>query len=185
MSQRDSGYARKPDDFYETPAWVTNALRPYLTGARLIWDPAAGRGAMVKVMRTWPSVKVRVTDIRGGMDFLDPNIVSKEPCDTIVTNPPYSMAQAFIERALQITKPWNGRVAMLLRTDFDHAKTRRHLFGDSSTFSRKVVLTQRIRWFAYTTGSPSFNHAWFIWDWMQHGNPTIKYHYENGADDDR
>jgi hypothetical protein len=93
------------------------------------------------------------------------------------------MAQSFIEEARRVTRPWNGRVAMLLRTDFDHAKTRRHLFGSSSTFSRKLVLTQRIRWFAYSTGSPSFNHAWFIWDWTHAGAPTIKYHYEDGDGD--
>jgi hypothetical protein len=30
MSQRNSGYERKPGDAYETPAWVTRALAPHL-----------------------------------------------------------------------------------------------------------------------------------------------------------
>ena len=185
MSQRESGYARKPNDFYETPAWVTNALQPCLVGARMIWDPAAGDGAMVKVMHSWPSVKVNGTDIRGGCDFLGPNIVRDSvPFDAIVCNPPYSMAQAFIEKALQITRKPRGRVAMLLRVDYDSAKTRRHLFGSCPEFSMKLVLTSRIRWFAGSTGSPSFNHAWFIWDWANLGRPAkIRYHYEEGNSD--
>lgn len=183
MSQRDSGYGRKPNDFYETPAWVTEALRPYLVGARMIWDPAAGNGAMVEVLDAWPDVKVRGTDIKSGTDFLKANTVSGElPFDTIVCNPPYSMGQAFIEQALQLTRRQRGRVAMLLRTDFDHAKTRKHLFGGCPEFARKLVLTSRIRWFAGTTGSPSFNHAWFMWDWANLGRPaTIRYHYEEEA----
>lgn len=185
MSQRDSGYDRKPDDFYETPAWVTNALQPHLVGVRMIWDPAAGKGAMVKVMNTWPIVKVRASDLRTGTDFLGANTVAGElPFDTIVCNPPYSMGQAFIEKALQLTRKPRGRVAMLLRTDFDHAKSRKHLFGGCPEFSRKIVLTSRIRWFAGTTGSPSFNHAWFMWDWANMGRPaTIRYHYEEEAHD--
>ena len=36
---------------------------------------------------------------------------------------------------------------MLLRADYDSAKTRAHLFGACPAFSKKVVLTRRIKWF--------------------------------------
>jgi hypothetical protein len=55
-----------------------------------------------------------------------------------------------------------GKVAMLLRTDFDHAKTRRHLFADCPAFARKIVLSKRIWWIKNSIGQPSFNHAWYI-----------------------
>lgn len=68
---------------------------------------------------------------------------------------------------------------MLLRTDFDHAKTRRHLFADCPAFAKKVVLTKRILWFTPEPGakgkSPSENHAWWIWDWQHRGAPTVGY----------
>ncbi len=70
--------------------------------------------------------------------------------------------------------PCGGLVGMLLRTDFDHAASRRALF-ECGAFAKKVVLRKRIRWFADSTGSPSFNHAWFIWDWQHQGPPTIGY----------
>jgi hypothetical protein len=64
---------------------------------------------------------------------------------------------------------------MLLRTDFDHAKTRWPLFSDCPAFACKIVLTKRIRWIEGSTGSPSFNHAWFMWDWWHKGPPEIAY----------
>src|SRR5215471_2122152 len=46
-------------------------------------------------------------------------------------------------------------VARLLRTDFDHAARRAHLFADCAMFAKKVVLTKRMRWFEDSNGSPS------------------------------
>jgi hypothetical protein len=67
----------------------------------------------------------------------------------------------------------NRIVAMLLRTDFDHAASRVHLFADCRMFAKKVVLTKRIRWFEDSKGSPSFNHCWMIWDRQHQGPPTL------------
>lgn len=176
MSQRESGYARLPDDLYETPGWVTAALRPHMLGAHYVWEPASGKGSMAKALSLWPNVRVRATDKDRGVDFF-----RTAHChhDAIITNPPYSHAQEFIEHALKLVKPQTGRVAMLLRVDYDSAVTRKHLFGNCRQWARKVVLTSRIRWIAGSTGSPSFNHAWFIWDWAYKGAlAETAYHYE-------
>jgi hypothetical protein len=89
----------------------------------------------------------------------------REPAnyDGIITNPPYDIAQEFIERALEYTRPRRGVVAMLCRVDFDSAKTRQHLFGGCPVFSKKLVLTKRIVWFGRPGAAPSFNHSWMIW----------------------
>ena len=79
----------------------------------------------------------------------------------------------FIERGLSLTAS-DGLVAMLLRTDFDHAKSRQHLFQHPA-FSKKLVLTKRIKWFEDSKGQPSFNHAWFVWDYRHKGPPTLAY----------
>jgi hypothetical protein len=93
---------------------------------------------------------------------------------SVITNPPYESAQAFIEHALDLTGP-RGIVAALLRTDFGHAKRRQHLFGSCTAFYRKVELTKRVRWFEGSTGSPSFNHCWMIWKNDNRGPPTLAY----------
>ena len=103
---------------------------------------------------------------------------AQQQWEAIVTNPPYTLATEFIDHALNLTRAQLGVVAMLLRCDFDHAKSRRHLFADHKAFSKKVILTKRIQWFEDSTGSPSFNHAWYIWNWKHKGPPTIAYHFE-------
>lgn len=170
MSQRDSGYERKERDLYETPEWVTRALLPHLSvGVRAIWEPACGSGKMSRVLEA-AGYRVHATDIEQGEDFLAFEGAGLFT-DAVVTNPPYVHAQKFIERALCVAE----HVAMLLRTDFDHAKTRQHLFSMSPRFAKKVVLTKRIQWFEDSKGQPSFNHAWFIWDWQHKGPPTLAY----------
>lgn len=169
MSQRDSGYERKERDCYETPEWVTGALCPHIPGRiTSIWEPACGSGKMVDALRD-RFVLVYGSDIETGHDFLKET--NNREYDAIVTNPPYALAEQFICHACKNA----GFVAMLLRTDYDHAKTRQYLFGKCPTFSKKLVLTQRIRWIEGTTGSPSFNHAWFIWDHKHEGQPVLAY----------
>ena len=171
MSQRDSGYERKEHDFYETPSWVTEALLPHIPSGITIWEPAAGSRKMAYVLGR--DNEVDCTDITDDppVDFLTCGACHHQ---AIITNPPYNLAQSFIQKACGLMFPNNGIVAMLLRTDFDHAKTRLPLFNHRP-FAKKVVLTRRIKWFEDSKGSPSFNHAWFIWDWKHIGPPTLAY----------
>jgi hypothetical protein len=179
MSQRESGYERKERDLYETPEWVTEALIPHLPlpSARLaVWEPACGSGKMRDALMK--SFDVMASDIALGTDFL---LEQRPPwpVDWIITNPPYELATEFCEHALRLMEPVGGLVAMLLRTDFDHAKSRAYLFRDCPAFSKKLVLMKRIAWFVEENGkpkaSPSFNHAWYIWDWKHEGAPTLAY----------
>jgi hypothetical protein len=176
MSQRDSGYARKEADFYPTPEWVTLALVPHLPRKpTMIWECASGQGHMVRPLETVaPTIG---SDINAGLDFLQTK--GWIEADAIITNPPFDLATEFIEHALRLMEPVGGQVAMLLRTDFGHAKSRRHLFRDCPAWAKKIELTKRIMWFTPEPGSkgksPSFNHAWYLWDWKQEGAPTLAY----------
>ncbi len=172
MSQRNSGYERKERDLYETPEWVTTALVRHLpTSDCVVWEPAAGGGKMVAALLK-AGFDVTASDIADGRDFLTQP--APKPFRAIITNPPYELATEFIERAMRMV-PAHGFIAMLLRTDFDHAKTRQHLFSACKMFAKKVVLTKRIKWFEDSSGQPSFNHAWFIWDVRHEGPPTLAY----------
>lgn len=177
MSQRDSGYERKERDLYETPEWVTEALRPHIPRQpEKIWEPAAGSGKMSRVLSTWGcgvvSSDIEPSPLAYQADFL--TCPPHDGADAIITNPPYELATEFVQRALG-NIPFGGFVAMLLRTDFDHAKTRQHLFSRHRSFAKKVVLTKRIKWFEDSKGQPSFNHAWFLWHHGHDGAPTLAY----------
>ena len=179
MSQRFSEYDRKPNDLYETPAWVTEVLVSHLPSkVKRVWEPAAGGGCMVAALRRL-GVHVESTDISGGVDFLASHDVPT--FDAVITNPPFRLAQRFIERALDLTRPGRGAVAMLLGVDYDFAKTRQHLFGKCPMFAKKLVLTRRIVWVGMDGpgAAPSTNHAWFIWDHRHEGPPAVV--YQGGA----
>lgn len=195
MSQRNSGYLRQEADNYSTPAWVTRALLPHIPKRiKTIWEPAAGEGAMANVLRDHDFV-VLATDIRSGnnmptldrsVDFLGESLPPRDMWRGLVSNPPFNLAQEFIERALDLTRGDCGFVAMLLRADYDHAKGRRHLFADCPAFAKRLVLTRRIVWFVDPlTGkpkaAPSVNHSWFLWDYQHRGAPEISYYIEKVA----
>jgi hypothetical protein len=179
VSQRDSGYERKERDLYETPEWVTAALLPHLPRQLIhIWEPAQGSGKMARALVKSGGL-VTGSDVATGDDFL---LLSSTPhlmIDAIITNPPYELGTEFCAHALSLMEANGGVSAMLMRTDFDHAKGRSFLFRDCPAFAKKVVLTKRIVWFEPEPGakgkSPSFNHAWFVWDWKHEGPPTIGY----------
>ena len=80
-----------------------------------------------------------------------------------MTNPPNNLAKVFIDRALEIIGETEGKVALLLRNEYDSASGRRYLFNQPP-FARKLVLTRRPRWIEGTTTSPRHNFSWFVWD---------------------
>jgi hypothetical protein len=172
ISQRKSGYARRAHDLYETPAWCVDALLEVLTEIPgRIWEPAVGGGSITAALRAH-GFDVVGTDITQGVDFLKTGTVPAR-VQTLVTNPPYRLAQGFIEHALSFDQI--RIVAMLLRIDYDSARRRQHLFAGCPAFAGKLVLTKRIRWIEGSTGSPSFNHAWYLWDRQWMGAPMIAY----------
>jgi hypothetical protein len=170
MSQRISDYTRRADEDYATPAWVGHAIATplQLINVRSVWEPATGAGKLARALRLEGFHVAETKD-----DFLKRSEPPEE-ADAIVTNPPYGedrrsdLACAFIRHALDMPV---DVVAMLLRVDFDSAKTRVDLFRDNRRFAGKIVLLDRIVWFERKGAAPSDNHAWFIWD----GNQRRRY----------
>lgn len=172
MTRRgEAGYARLAHDHYRTPAWVTEHLLEHIELDGSIWEPAAGDGDMVDVLAVDRDPElIHATDLRGfrgdpPVDFLcqeDYRFVN------IVTNPPYSAAQQFIEKALEFADPQMGKVCMLLGHDYDTAlKTRGHLFQHPA-FWGKLMLPKRISWVGLEgKASPRQIHCWLIWDFFK------------------
>ena len=175
MVQRVSGYDRIASDNYATPPWVTRIILPYIPEDAEVWEPAAGSGKMVRVLRA-AGLTVKSTTLSektGRGDFLQARAPRCPYADAIITKPPYSLAQQFVEHALTLA-PF---VAMLLPSEWDTAKGREHLFGMCGRFDRKIVITKRIRWIPGSTGSPSANHAFYIWHLASSGPAQIEYWY--------
>lgn len=163
-----SGYAQR--DLYETEAWAVMALcRQLDVSGKVVWEPAAGRHAIVRALLASGARRVISSDIVSYgprqdflHDFIGKSVVAVD-CDIIVTNPPFGqgnrIAVTFVERALERCP---GTIAMLLTGKFDFGKTRQHLFRDCPRFMVKIALTDRIQWFPGVFGGTE-DHAWYIW----------------------
>lgn len=120
------------------------------------WEPAAGEGDMAGVLQTYFET-VYTTDILDGTDFLKSSI---DTADWIITNPPFSLAEAFIRRASELGKPF----AFLVKSQFWHAKRRLSLF-DEFPPSYILPLTWRPDFFFKDDhgGSPLMDVMWCVW----------------------
>jgi hypothetical protein len=177
MGKHETSYARVARDLYPTrEAWVAEGLLAHVQLAGVtVWEPAAGEGDLVTVLRD-SGARVVTSDIADYGFPLDAMIdfttgqLPPAPFASIVTNPPggprNATAEAFITTGLKHLAHGVPLLALLLPVDFDSAVRRRQWFVDCSWFAAKIVLTRRIVWFPRTDGvrvAPKENHAWFVW----------------------
>lgn len=173
----ESGYERIALDAYQTPPWCVDVLLDMVAFRGDIWEPACGEGNISKRLEA-RGHRVYSSDIAdhgyGAIcaDFLARR--GQEWVGSIITNPPYEHARAFVDRALWCTHEHKGMVAMLLRNEFDSASSRADLFG-KPPFFRKLVLTRRPKWTETKKASPRHNFAWFVWDWQYEGGAQLLY----------
>lgn len=109
---------RIPNEFYPTPPEAVRALLSVENFDGSIWEPACGEGAIAKVLEA-SGHEVVSTDRYAygfgetGVDFL---AETAPRARHIVTNPPYGngLADAFMVKALALTRDTGGKVALLL-----------------------------------------------------------------------
>ena len=164
--------ARNAADYYATPRDCTVALLrrfSWLFEGQSIWEPACGDGAISKVLEEH-SFDVASTDLhdRGfgkpGIDFLKSN---KSPFP-IITNPPFKLAEQFIEHSASFGVPF----AMLLKSTYWHAAKRFDLFNRTKPLAvlamawRPAMSPERGR-------AATMDFCWTVWD----GKPTQNTRY--------
>lgn len=106
---------RKKSDFYETPSCLTIKLLELVKLKEPILEPACGNGAIVKILLK-EYENVDFYDIKHGQDFLSETNKYK----TIITNPPYSLAFQFIQKAKTLCNDFY----FLLPLSYLHGKQR-------------------------------------------------------------
>lgn len=175
-----STYDRIPNNAYFTiDTWVIDELIPRIPNTiRSIWEPACGAGHISTVL-TNAGYIVTSTDLMN-YGFGTPNVdfVKSPRLDyNIITNPPYERAicEKFVETAIGHIKGNGGFAAMLMRHEWDCAKSRKKFFKDEPTFYRKLTLTRRPKWFEDDKASPRFSYAWYLWWDAPHDGPKLDY----------
>jgi hypothetical protein len=138
------------------------------TFSREIWEPACGDGAISKVLEE-AGHEVLSTDLvdrgygDGGLDFVKERHLA---LPTIITNPPFKLAEQFVIHALDLGAV---KMAFLLRLAWLEGEGRRRRIFSQRPPARIWVLSSRPTLWngddpgARTTGG-AISYAWFIWD---------------------
>lgn len=188
-----SNFDRHPNDTYWTEHWCTRGLLRALERESIeitmAYEPACGRGDIVRILRSDGHMDVLASDVdlthyREGVaiqrDFLQATCLPLEMHDVpidqraIITNPPYYkidkqyMTDLFVKHALTLEV---GVVAMLMRSDWKAAGGRTHFFEQAVLdmgFHMDVQLTSRPRWDDWENipkpkNGPRHNYSWFVW----------------------
>lgn len=143
------------DDF-QTPPEALEPLYKFLKPSWKIWECAAGNGNLVKAFRK-KSYEVVSTDILSGKDFLE---YEPNEYDCIITNPPFSLKQEFLQRAYCLSKPF---AFLLPLTTLESAK-RQFLFRCCGL--ELILFDHRIN---FETPDGEGDGSWFATAWFTNG----------------
>lgn len=167
---------RQPEDLYVTDPKAVEALLAVEDFDRRIWEPCVGLGHISGVLEAHGH-EVRKSDIidRIGNEVLDFLSCVEEWDGDIITNPPYSKAQRFVEKALDCVEEGH-KVAMLLKLTFLEGQERRKLFERTPpkrilVFSKRVSCAKNGDFERYGNGAVAYMWAIFVKGF--NGCPTV------------
>lgn len=174
MQQRIEGHDSLDD--FPTPPWATRALCERLSkyyddsfaslSQMICREPAANRGHMARPLAEYFGT-VDASDIHdygAGYpveDYLFPGDL--EPVDWTITNPPFRLAEQFIERACVTS---GEGVAMIVRAAFLEGQGRYERLFSKNPPSLVLQFTERVvmhKGRLAPEGSTATAYAWLIW----------------------
>ena len=171
---------RGEDDFYKTPP---DAVWPLLSAADIpatFWEPACGDGAIAKVAEAagHDVIASNLIDYGFGdapVDFLATTEL-RAPC--ILTNPPFSLADEFLEHAWALGA---SDVFMLLRTKFVEGARRYDRIHRRIPMRSIYQFVERVKFYSASApieDQPGWNteaFAWFHWQRGYAGKPELNW----------
>jgi phospholipid N-methyltransferase len=157
---------RKKSDLYETPYSLTRLLLDRVKLQGSILEPSCGHGAIVKVLTEY-SYKPKYYDLvqynnsYQSKDFL----TEKKHFDTIITNPPFSLAYQFIQHSKQIC----NEIFFLLPLSYLHGKQRYdNIYTDKSFPLKKIYVFTRYPMLGEKLNdNGKLNTGMIVYCWMQ------------------
>ena len=168
-------------DFYPTPRVATEMLLKNVHFEGSTWEPASGNGAISRVLEEQPQLQVRSSDLQktgygeGEIDFL----LTNWECDNIISNPPYSLLNPFMEQALRVAK---SKVAFLVNVHALFGVTR-HAFYKQNPPSLILILSRGIPYFkeGEWKSAGGMKHVQLVWDKLdKSGDTKIKWALNTG-----
>lgn len=166
---------RPESDFYPTPPAATHALLERYDPGPSVWEPACGNGAISRILEA-RGHQVVSTDLydhgygqgQAGVDFLSARALL---APSIVTNPPFRLAEAFVWHAIIGLRCQS--LALLCKLAFLEGQTRSKLLEETG-LSRVLVFRKRLsmtRGGEKMANSGMIAFAWFVWEPNPEGRP--------------
>ena len=141
-------------DEFGTPIKAIEILLPYLKKEWRIWECAWGKGSLARHLRQ-KGFKLCGSE---SIDFLKIPM-PLEDFDCIITNPPYSMKEEFLEKCYEYGKPF----ALLMPLTALEGKKRGALY---KKYGIQLIIPNKRFNFETPSGKGSgawFQTAWFCW----------------------
>jgi hypothetical protein len=178
---------RVENDYYATdPKSTKSLLENHEFFGESFLEPCCGEGHISKILEErFPEKKIKSQDLiyrnygSGNIDFL--TWKTNESFDNIITNPPYKLAQEFIEKSFELLNN-NGQIAMFLKIQFLEGQKRKKFF---KKYPPKVVYVFSSRQNPWRNGSPvdekgktwssTMCFSWFVWEKGYKGETIIKW----------
>lgn len=179
---------RVQDDYYATPYEATKMLLDNVNFIGNFLEPCVGGGHIAEIIKKYyPNNCIYGSDLvdRGYpntliADFLNYDFLG-QTFDNIITNPPYSLAQEFLEKGMEVINE-NGKIAMFLKIQFLEGAKRREMFVK---YPPKYIYVFSKRQNPWRNGSSvdekgkpwasTMCFAWFIWEKGFKGEPTVRW----------
>ena len=172
-----SSEGKPADQYYPTPPEATQALLDNEQFEGSILENSCGNGAICKVLIANGYSNIIAIDLvdRGYGEAPHDFITSSYTADNVIMNPPFSMAQQFVELSLERT---TKKVAMLGKLVFLEGQKRRPFF-EATPLARVYVFSKRVNFYRngvkgnYSTSTIAF--GWFVWEHGYTGEPIIRW----------
>jgi len=178
-------WSKEPDGFYVEPSWVSERLFAVEKFDGTIWDPACGIGRVTEAARR-AGYRTLATDIAdrgyphfdGLVDFLD---CGRMPAANICTNPPFTVCDQFVRRALELVP---GKVAMIwLARRLNAAR-----WLQNTLLARVYLLTPRpsmppgqVILAGEKPGGGTQDFCWLVFSRAHKGPPELRWLHRDGG----
>lgn len=177
---------RIDNDYYATPYESTEALLQHVSFEGNFLEPCVGGGHIVNIIKKKYDGEVFCYDLvdRGYPNTIVANFLTcnfNRKFDNIITNPPYSLAQEFLEKGMEIIND-KGKIAMFLKIQFLEGAKRRKMF---KKYPPKYIYVFSKRQNPWRNGSQvdekgkpwssTMCFAWFIWEKGYTGEPIVRW----------
>ena len=180
---------RIENDYYATPYESTRALLDIEKFEGDFIEPCVGGGHIANAINDFFTNKRAIT----GLDLVDrgyPNTIVQDfltwetdkKFEGIITNPPFSLAQEFIEKGMELLTD-DGQMAMFLKIQFLEGAKRKEFF---EKYPPKYIYVFRNRMATWNNGNEidpntgkrwatTMCHAWFIWEKGSKTEPVVRW----------